>query len=304
MKTKPLAYVLDWLKYRKTCNLFDYIHFHTDNLTKFFPLLLLFNKNNVVIHSHNSTNDKVTSSKLKTIMNSIGKYVVKQSKFVNFACSDTAAEWLFGNQPYIQVNNGVNIKDFAFNNELRKRYIIELQLQGKRVFAHVGRFSHQKNQIRLIKIFKEIHNNIPDSVLLLIGQGDLENEIKRMVSYEGLTKSVRFLGFRNDIRNLMNAVDDIIFPSLYEGLPISLVEAQANGVPVFYADTITSEVKLLPSSKSFNLSQSDNNIASIILTNLVEMDALERIKAQDIVEKKGYGDEHTVTQLYNFYSKR
>lgn len=304
MKKKPLSYFMDWLAYRKKCNSFDYIHFHTDNLTKFLPLLLLFNKKNVVIHSHNSTNDKVTNSRVKTILNGLGKRVVKSSRFVNFACSDTAAAWLFDSQPYIQINNGVSVKDFAFDSRLRQKYRKKLQLQDKRVFAHVGRFSRQKNQVRLIKIFKEVHKQAPNTVLLLIGHGDLENQVKQMVNQEGLTNAVKFLGFRDDVKYLMNAVDDIIFPSLYEGLPISLVEAQVNGVPVFYANTITSEVKLLPSSKSFDLKQMDSTIAKMILDNLVEMDTSERTQAQDIVKARGYDDNHTVTQLYDFYSQK
>ncbi|MCG0678634.1 glycosyltransferase family 1 protein [Lactiplantibacillus plantarum] len=306
MKIHPFRYIYNWVRHLNQIKRYDYVHIHADNLTKFIPLWLLRKQNNVVIHSHNSTNDKVENSRVKSLMNRVGKHIVSNGNFIRFACSDTAARWLFGNMPYVQVNNGVEIDDFKFNPTLRVEYQHELNLDNKYVFAHVGRFSHQKNQVRLIHIFKEIQRLQPNAQLLLIGQGNLEDVVRQMVVSNRLEKNVQFLGYRDDVKGIMNAVDAVVFPSLYEGLPISLIEAQVNGVPVYYSSRITSEVQILPTSTSFNLNDSDAKIAGRILDKLKLKDTnlKERDKASTIVERAGYSDQHTIKQLYAFYTKQ
>ncbi|MEQ7216569.1 glycosyltransferase [Enterococcus asini] len=299
IKDNPLKYYFDWKNIVNKCgSQYNFIHIHTDNVVRFFYLNLLKKKKNVIIHSHNSYNHFVEKNLLKKIMNYHGKRIVKKANFIHFACSDLAAKWLFDDQEYIQVNNGVDLKKFQFDDDARQRLLATLDLEGKTVYGHIGRFSYQKNHKKLIKIFKNILKENENSVLLLIGTGELEDQIKKQVIEDNLAENVLFLGIRNDVNELLNVMDYIIFPSHYEGLPISLVEAQANGVPVFFADTITKDVCLLPESFSFSLDESSNDIAEKIVNSHISID---RKKANQIVKDKGYDKSDVEDWLYRFY---
>lgn len=301
MKDNLIKYIMDWRKIAKDIDYkYDYAHIHLDNFVRFFYLPLLKNKTNVILHSHNSFNDGVKNNLIKRIMHNIGKYIVRKGQFIHFACSDLAAEWLFGKMDYIQVNNGVALSEFCFNSRTRREYRTKLNLNGFKVYGHIGRFAYQKNHERLIAIFKKLNDDNPKTKLLLIGDGPKMNEIRKLVSDLDLKESVIFLGHRDDVKSILNAVDCIIFPSRYEGLPISLVEAQANGIPVFFASTITKEIELLPMSTSFSLGESDSEI----IKKITKVGSLSnRASAIGILKKEGYDKVDVIEQLYNFYQK-
>jgi glycosyltransferase involved in cell wall biosynthesis len=226
---------------------------------------------------------------------------VKDGDFIRFACSDLAAKWLFGNKAYTQVNNAIDLKNFKFDEKSRNYYKNLLNLQDVTIYGHVGRFVYQKNHDKLIKIFSKIHLKNPKTKLLLVGDGPLIQTVKQQVKELSLDKDVLFLGHRDDVDKLLNMMDYIIFPSRYEGLPISLVEAQANGVPVFYSDSITSEIKLLNTSMAFSITDNSDDIANKILkTNATE----NRAAATETLRDEGYEKQDVVEQLYNFYQER
>lgn len=298
-KTNFLKYFIDWKKISHNSeNEYAYIHIHTDNLVRFFYLLLLKKNSNVIIHSHNSFNDFVNRSFIKRHMNNLGKKIVKKNNFIRFACSDLAAEWLFDDQNYVQVNNGINLEKYIFDMTIRKKKLKELKIDGKIVYGHIGRFSYQKNHEQLIRIFEAVHDKNQDSILLLIGSGELESRIKQQVFDANLSDSVIFMGLRNDVNELLNVIDYLIFPSHYEGFPISLVEAQSNGIPVFFSDTITKNSKLLPQSFLFNLNDSVEEIADDILNKSLP---INRIEANQVVKEKGYDKKVVEEWLYQYY---
>ncbi|KRK40197.1 glycosyltransferase [Loigolactobacillus bifermentans] len=299
MRKDPIKYMIDWWKISRNAESeYDYVHIHLDNFVRFFYLILLRKKKNIILHSHNSFNDKIKNSRVKWRMHKFGMFIVKNGNFIHFACSDLAANWLFGRKKYIQVNNGVDLANFEFNKVERKRYRDELDLNKCEVYGHIGRFEFQKNHERLIRIFSKIHAHNFKTKLLLIGTGPNMGEIKRLVSDLNLDEAVLFLGHRDDVGKILNAIDYIIFPSRYEGLPISLVEAQANGIPVFYSDTITKEIELLPSSQSFSLQENDDKIAYKICKG---EPLIDRGSAVDVLKRKGYDREDVIEGLYKFY---
>lgn len=298
-KANLFQYIKDWKVLSNNIeNTYDFVHIHTDNLVRFFYLFFLRKKGNVIVHSHNSFNDYVANSRLKKYMDNLGKLFVKTGKFYKFACSDLAAKWLFGNSDYTQINNAVDLELYKFNKSQRELHLKEMNIENKHIYGHIGRFAYQKNHEKLIEIFENIYSKDINSILLLIGQGEKEQEIKELVTKKGLTEVVKFLGHRSDVSELLNAMDSIIFPSHYEGLPLSLVEAQANGVSVFYSSDITKEVKLLPQSFSFNNSESSAKIADKILSSKTSVD---RELAVDILKERGYDKQDSAKYLYNFY---
>lgn len=301
MKTNLIRYIYDWFSLSKIVeSKYDFVHIHLDNYVRFFYLIFLRNKKNIILHSHNSYNEEVSKNKIKTLFHKIGKFIVKHGNYIHFSCSDLAAKWLFGNADYVQINNGIDLSHFKFNEEIREEYQKKFQIKGKTVYGHVGRFMYQKNHEKLIEVFNKIHESNLNSVLILIGDGPNRPKIESMVADFGIQDSVYFLGYRSDVDKILNAMDFIIFPSRFEGLPMALVEAQANGIPVMYSDGITNEIRLLESSMPFSIEDSATNIAR----KAVNIKSLKnRESAVNVLKRKGYDRRDVIQKLYIFYSK-
>lgn len=200
----------------------------------------------VVVHSHNTG---VTEGAYKRIGHSLFRFAF--SKYVEgyFACSAEAAQWLlpkkdFNRRGYLFVPNGIDLNAFRFNKETREELRRDLGIEGKLVCGHIGRFNYQKNHQFLIDVFSRIHQENEAAVLLLIGEGELRNSVEERVHSFGLDDSVRFLGPRNDIPQLLSAFDVLLLPSRFEGLSVVLVEAQAADLPILASDVISPDTIL------------------------------------------------------------
>jgi glycosyltransferase involved in cell wall biosynthesis len=205
-------------------------------------------------------------------------------KYANhyFACSTKAGLWLFGkeNSSKIKIiNNAIDAKTFAYNKSLSEKTKIDLGLSGTKIIGHVGRFNEQKNHFLLVKIFKELAMSRDDIILVLVGDGNLKPKIEHYVSTLGIANKIHFLGVRDDIPSLLQAFDLFLFPSLYEGLPVTLVEAQAAGLKIITSSTVSQEVAI---------------------TDLVSFCALEdseKIWANKVIENIDYTRENTTEQI-------
>lgn len=166
------------------------------------------------------------------------------------ACGVEAGKWVWGASAYnsgkVKIhNNAIDTQKFRFRENLRQQKRRELGLGENTVaVGHVGRICAQKNQSRLIDIFAQMHQMRPDSRLFIIGRGDSEKALLQKVRSLGLEDHVQFMGVRSDVHELLNAFDVFVFPSLYEGLPFTLIETQCNGLPAICSDTVTSLVKV------------------------------------------------------------
>tara|TARA_R110000868_G_scaffold90110_1_gene250381 strand:+ start:16990 stop:18126 length:1137 start_codon:yes stop_codon:yes gene_type:complete len=307
----------NYFKYIKSLNIFfqshpeyNVIHSHMNAYS--YLILKIAKKNNVSIriaHSHTSiepffkkiflkNTDIVTT--IKDSVQSVVRHFVPNVANYYFSCGQKAGIWLFGKKNYGKVtiiNNAVNSAQFSYNLEFSKEYKKILNLQDKEIIGHVGNFVEAKNHIFLIHVFKkmlEINNNL---VLLLVGQGYLKNKIQEEVKKLEIDSNVRFLGVRDDIPNLMQAFDLFLFPSLYEGLPLTMVEAQASGLKIIASDTITSEVKVTNLVTFCSLDKPENYWAELALKNLKYN---RRNTHEDIVDGK-YDIEMNAKNLYEFY---
>ena len=148
----------------------------------------------------------------------------------------------------------IQVKKFIYNEEVRKQKRAELGVEDKFVIGHVGRFNLQKNHEFLVKRFADFAKTNEDAVLVLIGNGELQEKIKEMAKEYGIETKVKFLGLREDIPQLLQAMDLFLFPSLFEGLPVTLVEAQAAGLPCVISDTITDEIMITDQISKVSLS--------------------------------------------------
>lgn len=164
---------------------------------------------------------------------------------VKLAPSQQAGEYLFGNGEKVRlIRNGVDLKVFRFDEGKRSQIREDFDLSGKLVVGHVGRMVHQKNHRFLLEIFKEISEKWEDAVLLLVGIGPLADQLRHHARQLGLEDKVIFAGQRFDIPAMLSAMDVFVFPSFHEGMPNTVVEAQATGLPCLIADTITREADL------------------------------------------------------------
>lgn len=168
---------------------------------------------------------------------------------VRIAPSDLAGEFTFGQKAVEKgdvffLHNAIDLKQFTYDEEKRHELKLSLNIQGKKVFGHIGRFSNQKNHDFLIEIFDRIHLREANSVLVLVGTGSLESAIRQKVKEKGLDDAVLFLGIRDDIPKLLSMMDVFVFPSFYEGMPNTVIEAQATGLRCVVSDTITKQADI------------------------------------------------------------
>lgn len=291
-----VRYLLDLYSFFKKSN-HDVVHIHT-YVQALFPLLFAkyFGKK-VIVHSHST---QFTGHFFIKIIKYLLTRPLGRLSDYNCACGREAGEWLFGKsiakkQNYSIIINGINTNTFRYNEALRNEYREKLKFENKLVCGHVGRFEAQKNHRFLIDIFHQIHKKNRDAVLLLIGRGTLEDEIKDKVNKLGLTSVVYFLGVRSDIVALMNAMDILVFPSLHEGLPVTLVEAQATGLPCLVSDTVSEEAKITKLCKFIPL----NDINQWVKTCLAKQPERNDTLAQ--IDKAGYSISSSVEKLHNIY---
>ena len=164
---------------------------------------------------------------------------------------------MFKDNPYHVIYNAIDIRKYDANPVVRNETRQSLGLHSELTLLHVGRFSYQKNHSFLLDIFKEVHQNQPDSVLLLVGDTSEESvfltEVKQKIKEYGLEDSIRLLGRRDDVNKIMQAADILVMPSFFEGLTVVGIEAQASDLPLLLSATVTRELGLLPSTQFISL---------------------------------------------------
>ena len=301
----------DYFKYAKAIDNFFTIHndykvIHMNASSKNFILLKYAKKHHIpvrIAHSHNI--DFQTKNPIKKLIGNLLKIPMKKYATDYFACSYLAGEWLFGkknveNGKVKVIHNAVDYKNFKYDEKIRKEMRQEFNItENEILFGHVGRFTNQKNHTFLIDIFNEIHKQNKDTKLIMVGIGEKEQEIKNKVKALNLEDCVIFAGFRKDVNKIMQAMDVFLLPSLYEGLPVVGVEAQAAGLPCFTSkDVVTKEVQITKAMNFISLDKSAKEWANIILgSDLSRKDTKKELK------EAGYFIEDSARELVDFYLK-
>jgi glycosyltransferase involved in cell wall biosynthesis len=252
-----------------------------------------------ITHSHNTGGEGSFLAKWYKWYS--GLYIPSNSDFT-FACSEAAAKWLFGSKSNDAklLNNGVEPETFIFSPDVRMMKRKELGINEQLVIGHVGRFTKQKNHKFLIEVFAEFVKRRPESILLLCGDGVLRKDIEKRVNELNIQEKVKFLGVRSDINQLLQAFDLFLFPSLHEGLPVTLIEAQAAGIPCLISDEITKEVDLgLDLMKFLKLTSIDLWVDELDKFK-VEKRERNSLKLKQISDR-GYDIKNTACWLQDFY---
>lgn len=217
------------------------VHVHQDCLSS--VILKVAARHNVqvrIAHSHSASQDKNLKYPIKLwYKRTIPKYATNL-----FACGKDAGDWMFGGARFQIINNAIDIAAYTYTTTKRQIIRSQLGLKDKLTIGHVGRFSQPKNHLFLLEVFAALLRKEPNAVLLLVGDGKDMPKIQAKVQTMGIAEHIRFLGARSDVADLMQAMDVFVFPSLYEGLGIVLIEAQAAGLPCVVSDTIPQEAYL------------------------------------------------------------
>lgn len=221
------------------------LHAH-NGAKQFFPLEGARQAGLPVRIAHAHSTDFVRDEKYRHRMELIRRLPDAANYY--FGCSNRAGEFFFGEDLWrergVLIHNAVPCREFAFRARERERLRADLGLRDAFAVGHVGRFMRQKNHARLLEIFREVCREVPEARLLLIGSGELEEDVKAEAAALGILPAVRFCGEQADMARWYQAMDAFVMPSLFEGLTIAGIEAQAAGLPCVFSDAVSPETKV------------------------------------------------------------
>lgn len=295
-----------WWKtfFDKHANEYTAVHGHIGSTASIY--LKIANKYNLftIAHSHNTKG--VLS--INSIMYRIMSYNTRHIADYFFACSKQAGIDRFGTKVvsnekiYSVLNNAIDTKIFDYNEEVRMQMRQKLNFSSDNlVIGHIGRFQPQKNHDFLIDIFAEIHKINKKSRLLLVGDGDLKEKIMRKVESLNLIDCVYFTGVRSDVQDLIQAMDIFLFPSLFEGLPVTLVEAQTSGIKCVISDNIPKDSILINEIvQTIPFNYSAEEWAKIIVSD----SEYNRFGRQNEIINLGFDIINTTKWLEDFYLEK
>lgn len=263
------------------------------------PMARKYGINHIIAHSHTT---EYSDIKLNAIRNRILCVPLKYNTDIYFACSKAAGEFLYGKK-YVQrgkvkiIQNAIDCEKFCYKEEIRTRKRKEFNLQEKFVVGHIGRFNEQKNHEFIVDIFFKIYNENKNSVLMLVGEGFLKEEIKKKVNKLKIADRVFFLGQRTDVDELLQVMDVFVLPSLFEGLPVVLVEAQSSGLPCYTSNAVTKEVKITDNINYLSLKTS----AEVWADNILKNNQLNRQDNSENVRNAGFDIKIETKKLEKIY---
>ena len=292
----PLKYIFQLIKIIKR-EKYQVVHVHGCSATMAVEMVAakIAGVKVRISHSHNTKCDHVKVDKiLRPVFNICCN--------VGFACGKEAGEWMFPKTPFSVISNGVDIEKYQFNEKVRSEMRQKFDLTENFVIGHVGRFSLQKNHDKLIDIFKEISKEFSNAKLVLIGDGELRKKIEKRVDEEKL--NVLFVGLSDKVEKWLQAMDMIVFPSLFEGLPLGLVEAQAAGLPCVLSDTISPDTKITDLIEFVELDSPLNTWVKAVKRNYNNFDRKARIDVVKQQIRESHFDIRTnCEELANKYEK-
>ncbi len=281
-------------------NHFDIMHSHCATLSLFhFYFAKKYGVKTRIMHSHSTM---FAETKLKSWRNLLTYNLTKPFITDRFSCGKDAGVFLFKRKPFDVINNAIDCQQFQFNEEWRSEIRNEFNLsEDAFVLGHISNFAPVKNHSFIIDVFNEVYKQDDNSHLLLVGEGETFQLVKDKVKELGLEKQVTFAGVRSAVYRFYSAMDCFVFPSLFEGLPLTLVEAQASGLPCVISDRIADEVMISDIIQKLSL---DNIVKWVEQIRNLSEENFNRKVYVDVMQDKGYDMRKEVKKLEEIYIKQ
>ncbi len=282
----------------KKYNDYSIVHVHINSCSSIEPVIVAkLCGLKTIVHSHNSN---APGGKITKFLHKINKCILPFFADYYIACSDLAGKFMFYNNNINYLKNGIKIENYIFDFNKRENTRQFYNCENDFVICHIGIFNNVKNQTFVVDIFKDILIQHKNSKLILVGDGALKENVKQKCVDLGIEQNVIFTGICSDIQSILSASDIFVFPSLYEGLPLTLVEAQTSGIKVICSDTISNQVKITELIETHSLSQTSNQWAKAILKY---SNGYNRKDMSEEIKKAGYDIKSSAKWLQEFYGE-
>ncbi len=295
-------YVKRWHQFFLTHPQYSIVHGHIRSTAAIYLKLAKEYGRVAIAHSHSTSS---RGNLVERVVKKVMQYPIRHIADYFFACSKEAGIWLFGGKAcqgrnFKVLSNAIDSEKFAFSEETRGKVRKELGIGGDFVVGHVGNFDPVKNHGFLIDIFNCLCKKEAACSLLLVGGGDmaLQRKVAEKARDMELSEKVMFLGKRDDVDVLLNAFDIFLFPSIHEGLPLVVVEAQANGLMCLLSDGISKEVAITENVCFTSLEEAPEAWVGKILPY---MEGYERRGMQGVIRKAGYDANAVAKWVARFY---
>ncbi len=294
-----IKYIFQVYKIVKNNN-YEIVHSHLNTISV-FPLLAAFLAGVKVRIAHNHST--AVKGEPKTLLKKVLKPFAKVFATHYFACSEYAGRWLFGDECFEKgcitiINNAIDLNKFKINKSMRDLIRAELGIEDKLVIGHVGRVVYPKNHDFLIDIFEQIYKRDKNTILLLVGEGNLKENILIKIKALNLEKAVIFLGVVENVASIYQAIDAFVLPSLYEGFGMVGIEAQATGIKLYCSEAVPKEVKVSDLVEFISLEKSAEYWADIILRNSTRDNSSDYVEQ---VRQAGFDVEIEAERLLSYY---
>lgn len=289
-------------------NKYDIVHIHADNAYEALKMALLSKLGNgkakIVVHGHSTSTNK--SLWFKTLMIKISRLFLGSVADLKIAVSKEAAVYMYGYDKDIQIiKDGIDLKNYGFNPLTRDNIRKKLKIDNDFVIGNVGRLAYPKNQKFLINIFRELLRIIPNSKLLLIGDGpDRKSLVNKIIDYH-LEKKVLLLGNRDDVSDLLQAMDFFVFPSEYEGFGMAALESQASSLPTLVSDGVPDGLCQTKLCSKMRLSEGYNSWSKAIIGKRITLEQRIKIssKIQIVLKRNGFDLFDSSMELLKMYRR-
>jgi glycosyltransferase involved in cell wall biosynthesis len=279
---------------------YDIVHFHLNSLLNVAPLVECGKRSTkIIIHSHST---RANGGKAGQLIHSINRALLRYIKCTRIACSEEAGIWMFGKRPFTIVNNGINVNEYKFNIAKRESTRKRLGIRNDcMLIGHVGRFTYAKNHEFILQVYERLKRSRKNSTLLLVGDGELSGSIKKQVAEMSLSPSVIMTGNVDSVPDYLYAMDAMLFPSHFEGLPFALIEAQATGLPVLASSSVSQTARITDLVEYEDLNSSIGQWVEQLVRLAERGSGLTRRQYADIVDATDFSDKKMAQKMLNLY---
>ena len=295
-KKNPVYYMITLFKVMQSGG-YDIVHVHGNSATMILEtgIAQLAGIPVRIAHSHNTT---CTHPGMHKVLFPLFRHTYTHG----FACGQEAGEWLFRGAPFEIIRNGIDLYQFGFDEIVRDQYRKMLNVDEHILIGHVGNFVEQKNHMFLLVVFSKLVQHFPQYRLVLMGTGHLEDFIKQEVRRLAIEKQVIFVGRTSEVHNYLKAIDMFVLPSLYEGLPVSLIEAQGAGLPCLVSDTVSEHAKLTELVEYLTIDDAEVWCDRIVKTRINTLERKKNIERYHMqIVTAGYDINYNAERLRKLY---